>query len=295
MKRNGFPKLNLSQNLFGFDDPDSTGQRMVRLVFELFIVISTCYLAWYWGLYTLRITDVVLPLGLARYLDISFMHGNNLPIWNAVLISIFAVLGLLRVWKWPYAVAFILLLFQYAARFSLGEIPHSANLAGMGLLGFALGRLFYQDTVQSGRFSMGFSYLFIGLAYTFAAWSKLIGTGWNWADGRHLWMWINEKAVDEIARSGFVVLNFTQETALAAVWVATLFLLFGMLTEFFGFIVWFRKTRFLGMMAILGLHLGIWQAMDIMFALSVWELCILGPPWALLIDRVLAKRSGSSI
>jgi len=288
-------KLNLSENLFGFNDPDSTGQRIVRLVFELFIAYSTCYLAWFWGLYTLRISDVVLPLGLARYIDISFMHGNSLPIWNAALISLSVVLGFLRVRKWPYAVAFILLLVQYAARFSLGEIPHSANLVGMGLLGFALGRLFFANTLQGSRFSIGFSYLFIGLAYSFSAWSKLIGTGWNWADGRHLWMWINEKAVDEIARSGFVVLNFTQETALSSVWVATLFLLFGMITEFFGFVVWFKRLRFPGMMAILMLHMGIWQAMDIMFALSVWELCILGIPWAIFIDKVLEKTKGPSL
>lgn len=286
-------KLNLSENLFDFDLPDSAGQRIVRKVFELFVAVATCYLAWTWGLYTLRIADVVLPLGVARYLDISFMHGNSLPVWNAALISLLAVLGFggfKGVGRWAYSAAFVLLVFQYAARFSLGEIPHSANLVGMGLLGIALGRLFFDDPLNGGRFSIGFSYLFIGLAYVFAAWSKLIATGIYWPDGSHLWMWIHEKAVDEIARSGFVELNMAQELALNSRFVATTFLAIGLMTEFFAFLVWFKRFRYATMLAILGLHMGIWMTMDILFALSVWELSILGLPWAVWIDHFIQKR-----
>ena len=288
-------KLNLTSHLYGFGETDTTGQRVVRKVFELFIVIATCYLAWYWGLYTLRISDVVLPLGIARYIDISFMHGNLLPLWNAGLISALVIFGFMGWGKYSYSAAFGFLLLQYAARFSLGEIPHSANLVGMGLLGYALARVCFDDAREGSRFALGFSYFSIGLSYTFAAWSKLIGTGWNWADGRHLWMWINEKAVDEIARSGFVELNFIQEWALSSIWLATLFLLFGMMTEFFGFLVWFKRFRFPAMMAILMLHIGIWLTMDILFTLSVWELMILGPPWAYLIDRFINRKGLDSM
>ena len=188
---------NLSDNLFGFDDVDTMGQRIFRTAVELFVMGATIYLAWTWGDYTLRVSDIVLPLGLARYIDISFMHGNDLPLYNAGAISVLLALGFFRLGRWPYALAFGLLLIQYAARFTLGEIPHSANLVGMGLLGFALGQLFFPDKVSRSRFGLGFTYLFAGLVYTFAAWSKLIGTGITWPDGRHLWMWINEKAVDE--------------------------------------------------------------------------------------------------
>ncbi len=285
--------LHLSDNLFGFDLPDSAGQRIFRKVFELFIAVSTCYLAWKWGMYTLRISDVVLPLGVARYVDISFMHGNALPLWNAAFISIFAVFGFAGfrgIGRWAYAVAFVLLVFQYAARFSLGEIPHSSNLVGMGLLGYALGRIFFDQPLHGSRFSVGFSYVFVGLSYTFAAWSKLIATGLLWPDGRHLWMWINEKAVDEIARSGFVHLNYVQEWALGSMVLATLFLLVGLLTEFFAFFIWFKRFRTATALAIIGLHMGIWMTMDILFTLSVWELTILGLPWAVWIDYFIDKK-----
>ena len=56
------------------------------------------------GLYTLRIGDVVLELGLANWLDISFMHGNSLPIWNAGLITAMIVAGFFRLGKWWYSV-----------------------------------------------------------------------------------------------------------------------------------------------------------------------------------------------
>ena len=285
--------IRLSENLFGFDDPDTTGQRVFRNVLELFIVVATCYLVWKWGRYTLRISDVVLPLGIGRYLDMSFMHGNALPLINAGLITLLVILGFFRFGRWPYALAFALMLFQYAARFSLGEIPHSANLIGMGLLGFALGAIVYSDKVHSSRFGTGFTYFFVGLAYTLAAWSKLIGTGITWPDGRHLWMWINEKAVDEIARSGFVELNGIQEIALSSLTVATLFLAFGLIAEFFAFLVWFKRFRTPVFMAILMLHIGIHLTMDILFFLSVYEVIILGLPWAAWIDRGIASRQPS--
>ena len=281
---------NLSENLFEFDREDSTGQKIFRKVFEVFIVFATMYLAWTWGEYTLRISDIVLPLGLARYIDISFMHGNALPLWNAGLISILVLMGLFRMGRWAYAVAFILLILQYAARFTLGEIPHSANLVGMGLLGYACAQLYLPDETSRGRFGMGFTYFFLGLAYTSAAISKLVATGITWPDGRHLWMWINEKAVDEIARSGFVELNFVQELALSSLLVATLFLAFGLISEFFAWLVWYKQTRMVVMLAILGLHIGIWLTMDILFVLSVYELLILAFPWDKWIDAMLAKR-----
>jgi len=287
-------KMNLSANLFGFDDVDTAGQKLFRNIFELFVVVATAYLAWTWGQYTLRISDIVLPLGFARYIDISFMHGNLLPLWNAGLITALVVAGFFRFGRWPYAVAWVLLLFQYAARFSLGEIPHSANLVGMGLLGYALAELFYPDRESRSKFGLGFTYFFIGLGYTFAAWSKLIASGITWSDGRHLWMWINEKAVDEIARSGMVELNYIQELALSSLMVATIFLTFGLVAEFFAWLVWFKKWRYPVMWAILALHIGIWVTMDILFKLSVIELILLSLPWGALFDRFLVGKTSAA-
>lgn len=285
----------LWDNLFAFDAPDSRGQRIHRRVFEAFIGAGTIWLAFYWGEYTLRISDIVLELGLATWIDISFMHGNQLPIWNAWLITAGVILGFARIerfvpgGRWVYMVTWVLLLFQYAARFTLGEIPHSSNLVGMGLLGFALAVLLFREETTRGRFALGFSYFFIGLGYTSAAVSKLVARGLTWPDGRHLWMWINEKAMDEVARNGTVELNALQQLALDYWWVATAFLAFGLLTEALAWLVWYRKTRYVALWAVMGLHMGIWMVMDILFELSVYEILILGLPWALWIDRLFPE------
>lgn len=289
---------NVWENLFGFDRPDSRGQRIFRRVFEAFIGAGSIWLAWYWGKYTLRISDIVLELGFARYIDISFMHGNQLPIWNAWAITALIVLGFLRIdrWvpfgRWAYMIATLLLMLQYAARFVLGEIPHSSNLVGMGLMGFALAELVFRNRTDGGRFAIGFSYFFIGLGYTSAALSKLVARGLTWPDGRHLWMWVNEKAVDEIARSGSVELNFVQQLAVDHWWIATAFLAFGLITEAFAWLVWFRKPRYLVMWGVMALHMGIWVTMDILFALSVYEILLLGLPWAAFIDRIWPENPG---
>lgn len=280
----------LTDNLFGFARPDSTGQRIFRRAVELFAVCSAIYLAWTWALYTTRLADVVLPLGIARYIDISFLFGPKRAPTLAGALTVFAVFGFLIRNRWAYSIAFLLLITLYAARFSQGEIPHSANLAGMALLGFALGAAFFRERVFADRFAVGFSYFSLGLAYASAAWVKLGARGFGWPDGRHLWMWINEKAVDEIARNGVVVLNPIQELALSSHTVATLFLTFGILTEFAAPLVWFRKPRYVVMMLVLGLHIGIYLVMDIIFMLSMVELVLLGLPWAALIDWAINRR-----
>lgn len=285
---------NLVDELFPFGEPDTPGRRVVRTVFEAFIVYATIQLAWSWGLYVLNIREIVLPLGLARYVDISFMFGNSLPLANAGMITVLVIAGFFRLGRWPYAAAFGLLLVQYAARFSLGEIPHSSNLAGMGLLGFALGALMYRRRLDASRFAIGFSYFYIGLGYTLAAVSKLVSRGPAWADGRHLWMWIQEKSVDQLSKTGTMQLNSLQEVALADHTAATMFLSIGLLTETFAFLVWWRRFRVPVCIAILGLHMGIYLTMNIMFSLSVYELLILGLPWAVWLDRTVFRRAAGA-
>jgi len=282
---------NLNKNLFGFDDPDSRGERIFRTLLETFIVVSTCYLAWKWGIYTLRHSDVVLSLAFARLVDISFMFGNNLPLINAGLISVVVILGYFKVGRWTYSIALVLLILQYSVRFSQGEIPHSANLIGMGLLGFAIGAVLFDDSIRRSRFGTGFNYFSLGLAYFSAAISKVVASGLSWPDGRHLWMWINEKAVDEIARSGAVELNWIQDWAMESWLVATFFLAFGLITELCAFLLWYKKTRLALVWAIFAMHAGIYLAMDIIFVLSMYELILLGLPIAYLIDRQDQKKT----
>lgn len=290
--------MQLLRNLFDFERPETAGERLFFRVFELFIAGSTVYLAWTWALYTLRISDVVLPLGIARWLDVSFMFGHSLPLWCAGSITALVAFGFLRLRRFgrlAYALAFLLLLLQYAARFSLGEIPHSANTIGMAFLGLSLGYGFFGTTTVARRFALGFTYFYLGLGYTLAACSKLVATGPSWVDGRHLWMWINEKAIDSMAKTGVLEFNWLQSLLLEHHLLATMVLTFGLISESCAFLMWWRRFRTPVIMAIFVLHVGIFFSMNILFKLSMYELLLLGLPWAAWFDMAMESSVGASV
>lgn len=287
--------MNLFENLFEPEREETTGEIVFFKLFELFVAAGTLYLAWTWGPYVQRISDVVLPLGIAQYLDVSFMFGNALPLLNAALISGLVVLGFFRVSRVAYLAAFLLLHLQYAARYSLGEIPHSSNMLGMTLLGLALATLVFQEARYRRRFTLGFTYFFVGLGYTLSAFCKLIATGLSWPDGRHLWLWIHEKSVDALSKTGAIDLNLLQELALSDHTIATAFLAVGLLTELCAWLMWWRRFRTPVVVAVIGLHLGIYLVMNILFYLSVIELLLLGFPWAAALDRFLQYRPAASL
>ncbi len=141
-------------DLFETVVPDSTGGRIYYKIFEMFVAVFTIQLAWEWALYVPRLTEVVLPLGLAVYFDMAFVqnavvaNGLALALTVGVLVGVFQVR---TVGRYGYAVSFLLLLILYAARFSQGEIPHSANLFGMALLAVALGVLFFKNILDKLR------------------------------------------------------------------------------------------------------------------------------------------------
>ena len=233
---------------------------------------------------------MVLPLGLARFIDISFMFGNSLPLWTAGLITGLLASAFFRVpWfgRYAYVLAFVLLLFQYAARYSLGEIPHSSNMAGMALLGLALSGLVFGFERNGRRFALGFTYFFMGLGYTLAACSKLVASGPGWVSGEHLWMWINEKSIDLMAKTGVLEFNWLQEILLEHHWMATAVLTFGLVCESLAFLVWWRRFRMPVILGIIALHIGIFYSMNILFRLSIYELILLGLPWGSWIDHLL--------
>ncbi len=286
------------ESLFSFERAETAGDRVFFRIFELFVGLATIYLTWQWGMYTLLISDIVLPLGIARFVDVSFMFGNNLPLWNAATITLLVAFAFFRVpWlvRYGYALAFLLLLFQYAARYSLGEIPHSSNMAGMTLLGIALGRVVFGLSKDARRFALGFTYFFVGLGYTLAACSKLVASGPTWVSGQHLWMWINEKAIDLMAKTGVFEYNWLQELLLEHYWMATAVLTFGLLCEALAFLVWWPRFRTPIIFAILGLHIGIFYSMNIIFKLSMLELILLGLPWGAWIDKLADSPVGAMI
>ncbi len=270
----------IAENLYGSIDNFGEAHKIYLKIFELFVVYEVINLAWEWGLYTLKITDVVLPLGIATAIDISFMHGNSLPVINAILISILMVISFFRLGsKWQYAIAFVLLHFQYVARFSIGEIPHSANLAGMALFSFALGIPFFKEAESRYKFIIGFTIFYIGLGYFSASISKLIGTGPGWIDGRHLWLWIAEKGTDILSREGEFDYNFVQTLALNYIPAATAMLFVGIATEFIGLLVWFKKLRPFVLLLLIGMHFGVTLSMNIRFDSFMIELFILAVPY----------------
>lgn len=276
----------LYENLFQPEKKLNVSHYIFFKLFEFFVLYNTIYLVWYWGFYTLKITDVILPLGLAQYIDISFMHGNTLPLWNAGIVTALVTAAFFRIkTKWVYPTAFLLLHLQYVARFSIGEIPHSANLIGFSVLCFALGMFFFDKEEDRYKFIIGSIIFFAGLGYTSAAISKLIGTGVNWVDGRHLWLWIGEKGTDILSREGAFTPNMLQNLALSSIPVATMILLVGLLTEFFGFLLWFRKTRIYIVTALIGMHIGITLSMNIRFDVFIMELILIGYPWPFLIKK----------
>ena len=205
----------LFYNLFTLEAPKSPGSKIQLRAFELFTVIYTLIYTWEWALYVPRLSDVVLPLGLANYFNVEILFGDFATI-NAIAITLFSVIPFItKKSRWLYAMAFLLFHIQYVARFSQGEIPHSANLVGFSLMGLGFGAFFFKDIKKSLPFAFGFTLFFIGLGYTSAALSKLVATGISWPDGHHLWLWIGEKSIDILSKTGSFELNWLQELALS--------------------------------------------------------------------------------
>ncbi|TVQ15172.1 MAG: hypothetical protein EA364_02890 [Balneolaceae bacterium] len=278
-------------SLFKFDRDETTGEMIHFKLFELYMVYHIIWTVWYWGMYTLRISDVVLPLGIAQYIDITFMYGNSLPLVNAALISVLVFLTWFRLTPaWTYMLVLVLMHIQYVARYSLGEISHGAHMTAMTLFCFALGLLFFRSSKESRRFIMGAVFFFVGLSYVSAGVSKLIGTGPFWIDGRHLWLWMGEKGIDILSREGAFGNNWLQELAWTSRGMATLILLSGLLIELGGFLFWFERFRPHIATLTIGMHLGIMATMNIRFDASIAQLIVIGYPWALLFNYMLINR-----
>lgn len=286
----------LGHELFGFERPESIGERLHFRIIEAVLVGFTIILCWKWGWYIqANISAPLLELGLAQHLDVSFMFDHYLAVGNAVLIAVLLVLGFARLWRPSYALALFLFHIQYVSRYILGEISHGSNLVGMGVLGLGLALLFFSDEKQRRRFALGFLYFFIGLGYTSSAFCKLIGTGPHWADGHHLWMWIAERKIDVMAKFGAFDPNLLQELILSEATLGTLILAFGHLVEFSAVLMWWRRFRRPILFLVLTMHLGIVMTMNIVFWWTTGLLILLAFPWDTLIDRLAAAWSSPTV
>lgn len=288
--------MNFWKNLLDYEQEPTKGEVLHFKFFELFVIAYVIFFAWDWGPYIQQIGEVVLPLGIAQYIDISFMFNNGVSLINAALMTVFALLGFFRILpRYSYVIAFLCFHLHYVSRYSLGEISHGSNIIGMSFLALALSLLLFKDPKICRRFALGFTIFFVGLGYTSAGVSKLIGTGISWPEGSHLWLWIGERRVDVLSAGGAFSLNWIQELSLEYRWLATLSLLFGLLAEFFGFLFWFKKTRPYIATALIGMHIGIYLTMNIMFDVYIYELLILGFPWASWISHYLSSKESHSL
>ncbi|MDZ7773418.1 MAG: hypothetical protein U5K31_11865 [Balneolaceae bacterium] len=282
----------LMYNLFDWEEPESFGVRTYLRVFEFFVAAYSLIYAWSWGFYIRKIHDVVLPLGLANYINDEIFFGNDLALWLAGLLTLLTTAGFLgrgRRFRWAYLAAFPLLHLLYVTRFSLGEIPHSSNLVGFGLLGLGLGFVFFKDRLKALSFGYGLMIFFIGLGYTTAGISKLVASGVTWVDGHHLWLWIAEKSTDVLSGYGSFELNALQEVALSSRTAATAILGVGLLTELSAFLLWFKRLRPWITLAVIGMHIGIYYSMNIFFLSYMIGLVIVGFPWHLLLNRLKSR------
>lgn len=276
----------IGRELFEPQRSISPGELVFFKLFELFIAVYTIKYGWEWGIYSqLRNSEVVLPLGIANYIDVSFFFEHQMALVVAGLITHFTILAFLRKGpKWIYLVVMVLLHMQYVIRFSQGEIPHSSNLIGMGVFCFAIGAIFFPGKNKMPRFVLGAIIFFTGLGYTSAFFAKLIGTGIEWFDGRHLWLWISEKSIDILSRTGQWNPNLLQQIALGSTTMASIILLFGWLTEMIGITMWWKKLRPYSTTLIIGMHIGITISMNIRFDAFVMQLILIGYPWYKLFD-----------
>jgi len=280
----------LARQLFQFGKSESWGDIWHFRLVEIFLVLYTIKYTWNWGEYIQNnISDVMLPLGLAQYIDVSFMFDHHVALINAGLIGLMSLLGLTRTWRPAYAIALLLFHFQYVARYSLGEISHGSNLVGMGILLLGIAHFAFTDNAVRRQFVWGTLYFFIGLGYTSAAVCKLIGTGIFWPDGRHLLMWIGERQVDVMSKFGAFDPNLLQELILQNYHWGTLFLLFGLVAEASSFLMWFRKYRYYIVMLVVSMHFGILLTMNIFFEASTYLLILLGLPWNRILDATRAQ------
>jgi hypothetical protein len=276
--------------LFGLDRDETRGDVLRFKLLEAFLLSYAVYWAWTWGAFIQKIPSVVAPRGFARDLDLSFLVGTRLGLLNAAIISVCAAAVLFqRGSRLAMPLLIVLLHVQYVARHCLGKVAHGSHYVGLGLLMLAVSVWCMRSATSRRRFAFGATVLFMGAGYMSAGISKLATAGPTWPDGRHLWLWIGEKSVDQLANLGHFQLNALQRLCLDHWWLATGLLIAGLATELSGFLLWFRTTRTLVTLALVGLHLSVFWSMGILFDAYVYQLLIVGLPLPRLIDFLLGR------
>lgn len=279
----------LAHNLFPFDRSLTRGERIFFRIFEVAVLAMSLELAWRYAAYIQRIEAVVLPLGIANYVDVSVFFDHGLSYLLAGLMTLTALLGFLRRSPYAYAVALGLFHLLYASRYSLGEISHEAHFPGMAVMGFAIGTwIFRHDREALPRFVYGFLFFTYGVGYTSAGVCKLLATGLDWPAGAHLALWMGERSVDVTSTLGYFQPNLLQRWSLQYPVIGTAALTFGLVAELAGVLIWFERTRPYVLTALIVMHLGVEVTLNIFFGQNVYMLAMLAYPWGRALDWLLS-------
>ncbi len=280
----------LGLELFDFESVETPGERIHFKTFELFVAVQAVVWSWVWAGQIQQFEAVVRPRGMAEYVDVTFMFEGGTSVANACVLTVCLLLGNLRILPQVfYVLAAASLHLQYVARFSQGSVIHLAHMAGTSVVLLAIAMTLFREPVLRRRFALGSILFFTGWSYVMAAIAKLAVTGPLWVDGRHLWSWIRMKSVDTFSETGVLGYNSLQELALSSVVISTMILCVGLLTEAVGFLLWFRRVRPWVTLACIGLHLGIYLSMNILFHTFIYHLLLIGLPWGRWIDRWIRR------
>ncbi len=283
--------MSLADHLFPLDRPETRGECLHARIVEGFAALSAVVFAFRWAEYLQGVSSLPFPTGVARWLPLDWVLAPGVAFGAVGLLALLVGLGWARVTRWAYPAAIVVLHLMYAARHSLGKTSHGSHLVGLTLLAFAIAVVSFRDESVRRRVGVGMALFFVGLSYLWAAVSKLVASGGMWSDGRHLVLWIAEKQVDLLSRTGADGLNVLQEMVLAAPWVGTVLLTIGVVSEACGPLLWWRQTRVWAALLLIGMHIGILLTMNIFFYTYIVHLAILALPWSSLFDLMLARRA----
>lgn len=274
----------LSQ-LYEVDKVETKGRLIKFKLFELLIITQSLINLYYW-IESIRIFEgMPYPSGIGININITFLLNSEwlLPIGAMVGLSLF--LGFFRKGKYWYLLALIGMHLIYSARYSQGKVSHGSHFTGIALLALALAPLIFKKHEEQRKFIFGTTIFLIGLGYMASSFSKLIASGFLWADGEHLISWIYERSVDKFSQNGQFEYNWLQQLILSNKVFATFMLTFGLLTEFSGFLFWFSKSRPIISTFVIAMHIGITFVMNIGFLSYIVIILIIGYPLEKLIDR----------
>lgn len=282
----------LSRELFSFEVPATRGELLAFRAIELIVCAFTLDTIWPWAVAIQRHTAVILPLGLAQYIDITLLFGPQAYV-AAALASVLIVLGFLRV-RYAYAGALLVFHLLYAARYCLGEISHGSNFAGTAVLALAVGTALARDAQSIQKTTLGFLCFFFGIGYTSAGVCKLVATGPDWAAGEHLILWMRERGVDMLSSRGVFQDNSVRQYLLAHPGAGAFTLGFGLVAELAGVCLWFRRLRPFVAGALIAMHTGIGLTMGLYFPQNITLLACVGFPWGRWLDALLERAAPSA-